>query len=90
MNQLHVPGTQELLDDAEDLDEFFISRASAERRLRGLSSEERLRGLGPEERLRGLGPEERLRGLGPEELLRGLGPDERVRLRELLLKQEDR
>lgn len=72
MRQLHVPGTQELLDDAEDLHKFFVSRASVEQRLDGLS------------------PEERLRGLGPEERLRGLSQAEVARLRELLLKQENR
>lgn len=63
MSHLHVPGTQELLDDAESLNEFFIERATVERRLRGLS---------------------------PEEVLHSLGPAERARLRELLLKQEER
>jgi hypothetical protein len=45
---------------------------------------------GVERRLRGLSAEERLRGLAPEELLRSLNPIERARLRELLLKQENR
>jgi hypothetical protein len=58
---LHVPGTQELLDDSDDLNEFFVARATVERRLRGLSPEDRLRGLSPEEMLRGLGAAERAR-----------------------------
>jgi hypothetical protein len=38
MSQLHVPGTQELLDDSDELTDVLISRATVERRLRGLSS----------------------------------------------------
>ena len=77
MTQTHVPGSQELLDDAERLDEFFVSRASVERRLAGIA---------PEELVRRLSIEERLRGVPAEDRLRGLGPAEKARLRKLLLK----
>lgn len=56
MSQMHGPGSRELLDDAERLDDLLVSRASVERRLRGLSPEERLHGLAPEDVLRGLTP----------------------------------
>ena len=81
MSQMQVPGSRELLDDAERLDELLLSRASVERRLRGLA---------PEEIFSRFSPEERLRGLAPEERLRGLSPDEKARLRELLLKPDGR
>ncbi len=81
-SQLHVPGTQELLDDSDDLNEFFVARATVERRL---SSPDDLTKV-----LAHATVEQRLRGLSPEEMLRGLGAAERARLRELLLQQEDR
>lgn len=59
MSQTHVPGYKELLDDAERLDEFFVSRASVERRLAGIAPEESVRRLSREDRLRGLSPTER-------------------------------
>jgi len=77
MSQTHVPGSQELLDDAERLDEFFVSRASVERRLAGIA---------PEELVRRLSPEDRLRGLLAEDYLRCLSPTEKARLRKLLMK----
>ena len=86
MGQMHVPGSQELLDDAKGLKELILSKCSPEERLRGLPAEERLRGLPAEERLRGLPAEERLRGLPAEERLRGLTRAELARLRKLLLK----
>jgi hypothetical protein len=88
MSQMQVPGSKELLDDAERLDELVLSRASVERRLRGIAPEEILGRFSPEERLAGLPPEERLRGLPPEERLRGLSPSEKAKLRELLLKSD--
>ena len=77
MTQTRVPGSQELLDDAERLDEFFVSRASVERRLAGIA---------PEELVRRLSMEDRLRGVPAEERLRGLSSAEKARLRRLLLK----
>jgi hypothetical protein len=85
MSQLHVPGTQELLDDSDELTDVLISRATVERRLRGLSSPDDLTKV-----LAHATVEQRLRGLSPEDRLRGLGEAERARLRELLLQQEDR
>ena len=85
MSQLHVPGTQELLDDSDELTDVLISRATVERRLRGLSSPDDLTKV-----LAHATVEQRLRGLSPEDRLRGLGAAERARLRELLLQQEDR
>lgn len=61
MSQTHVPGSQELLDDAEQLDEFLISRASVERRLAGIAPEELVRHLSLEDRLRGLSPADRIK-----------------------------
>jgi hypothetical protein len=88
MSQKQVRGYQELLDDAERLNELILSRASVERRLRGIPPEEMLRHLNHDEVLRYLSPEERVRGLPIEDRLRGLSPAERARLRELLLKQD--
>ena len=59
MDQTHVPGSRELLDDAERLDELLISRASVERRLRGIAPEEIFRRFSPEDLLRGLSPSAR-------------------------------
>lgn len=52
MSQTQVPGSQELLEDAERLDEFLISRASVKRRLAGIAPEELVRHLSPAERLK--------------------------------------
>ena len=57
MGQLHVPGYEELLDDARRTRELVIAQSSTEERLRGMKPEERLRGIEPEELLRGLKPE---------------------------------
>ena len=78
---MHVPGSRELLDDAERLDELLLSRACVERRLRGLA---------PEEIFSRFSPEDRRRGLAPEDRLRGLSPAAKVQLRELLLKSDGR
>ena len=59
MSQLHVPGYQELLTDAERLNALVLARCSAEERVRGLAPEDRLRGLAPEDRLRDLSAIER-------------------------------
>lgn len=75
MSQLHVPGSQELLDDEQQAWERTLSRCSPEDR------QKFLRGMSPEERLRGLPPEERLRGLSKAEL---------ARLRKLLSKPAGR
>lgn len=45
MGQLHVPGSQELLDDAQRTKDLILSQCTTEERLRGLPPEERLRGL---------------------------------------------
>ena len=45
MGQMHVPGSQELLDDVQRTKELILSHCSAEERLRGLPVEDRLRGL---------------------------------------------
>jgi hypothetical protein len=52
MSQLQVPGSREVLSDAERLEELVLSRASVEKRLRGLSPEDLVRGLNAEERAR--------------------------------------
>lgn len=85
MSQLHVPGTQELLDDSDDLTKFVLAHATVEQRLRGLGSDDLTEFFVDRATV-----ERRLRGLTPEDRLRGLGSAELARLRELLLKQEDR
>jgi hypothetical protein len=99
MGQLHAPGSQELLDDAQRTKDLILAQCSFEDLLRRIPAEERLRGIAPEERLRGIAPEERLRGIPTseilrrihaEDLVRDLPPAELARLRELLLNKENR
>lgn len=59
MSQLHVPGTKQLLDDAQRTRELILSNMTEEEILERFPPEARLRGLALEDRLRGLTSAER-------------------------------
>jgi hypothetical protein len=75
---------QVMNDVAEDVRKWFVSEATVEERLEGLSPQELMNTFTPEERLEGLSAEERTKGLSPEERLGGLSPEERKRMKQLL------
>lgn len=61
MSQMHVPGYEELLDDAQRTLKLVLAASTVEQRLDGISPRDRLRGLSPDEVLRNLSPEEKAR-----------------------------